>query len=109
MKRKRARVEIKKMDIGTQRIPPFDARHGGLRRAPCHGIDIHYGRKRASADFWNTPQGETLARFTRGDYRNHFLLVVSGQTGTALTCKQLEDAVHERLDVWFFDACDDSL
>ncbi len=90
-----------------QRIAPFDARQGGLRRSPCHGIDIHHGMATASADFWNTRQGETLARFTKGTYRGHFRVAVSGQTA-GLTRKQLEDAVHEDLDAWFFDTCDDS-
>ncbi len=71
------------------------------------GLMFHYGRKRASADFWNTRQGETLARFTRRDRRSHFRLVVSGQTAAAFTTKQFENAVQERLDSWFFDAGDD--
>ncbi len=103
----RFNLAVEKMTIRMQPIAPFDARSRHLRRSRCHGIDIHHGREKASADFWNTPQGETLARFTRGDRRSHFQLIVSGPTAAAFTTKQFENAVQERLDSWFFDADND--
>ena len=95
------------MKLRLKKIPPFDARSGGLKRSHCAGLDIRDARHLASAEIWHTRDGHTLLRFRTGDTRAHFRAAsFQGATVSGWTCKQLETAVHEQLASWFCDVYD---
>ncbi len=93
--------------LRLKKIPPFDARCGGLKRSHCAGLDMRDARHLASAEIWHTRDGHTLLRFRTGDTRAHFRATSSKEATIAgWTCKQLEIAVHEQLASWFCDVYD---
>jgi hypothetical protein len=98
------------MKLSMRRIARFDARKRGFMRSLCPGLDIHVRSKRASAEIWNTKDGEVVVRFVAGDCKQHFKLVSGDESGaSALTCKELERALHPELAEWLRDVWDDSL
>lgn len=95
------------MKLRLKKIPAFDARRSGLKRSHCAGLDIRDSRHLASAEIWNSPDGETLLRFRTGGTREHFRATsCNGATIAGWNCKQLETAVHEQLASWFCDVYD---
>ncbi len=95
------------MKLRLKKIPPFDARRGGLKRSQCSGIDLQHGRRTASADVWDAPDGHTLLRFRACGQREYFRATLfDGAPAGRLSCRQLERVVHDELAAWFCDVSD---